>query len=223
MYRYLKSYQRTRELSTVLIFSSLPSIALNNALNMDPKRLIQHNYLAVIAFLVLALAWLEQPPSIARADVFEGLTHRADSTAEGWGFPLEQPVRLVKGFQKPNSDYSAGHRGVDLAAELGQAIFAPTSGTISFAGTVVNREVVTLLHDDGKLISFEPACSDSLVGEKVGKGEVFGWICEPNETYIQHCGLQRCLHYSVRLAGEYLSPLSFLGEQTPSRLLALKP
>lgn len=190
---------------------------------MDPKRLIQNNYLAVMAFLVLALAWLEQPPSVARAEAIPASTAPSWAEADEWVFPLEEPVRLAQGFQKPNSDFSSGHRGIDLAAELSQPILAPASGTLSFVGTVVDREVITIRRSDGKLISFEPACSNTLAGDKVIRAQVIGWVCEPDATYRQHCESERCLHFSVRLAGEYISPLSFIAKQRPSRLLVLRP
>jgi murein DD-endopeptidase MepM/ murein hydrolase activator NlpD len=142
-----------------------------------------------------------------------------------WNPPLEAPVRLVNQYRQPNSDYSAGHRGVDYLVTVGQPILAPADGTVWFAGTVAQRPVLSLKHEGGYLTEFEPACTDLSNGEPVFAGQEIAVVCPALPTYQGHCTKVSCLHFSLRSpvrikgASEYLSPLLFIGGLNPSRLL----
>lgn len=139
----------------------------------------------------------------------------------GWQVPLEAPIRLVNQYRQPNSDYSAGHRGVDYAVEPGQPVLATADGKVWFAGKVVNRGVLSIDHGEQVLSEVEPVCTDLLPGEPVFAGQQVGWVCEADASYKQHCADQTCLHFSVRIGGAYLSPLVFIGGLNPSRLLPI--
>ena len=55
--------------------------------------------------------------------------------AAAWTWPTGGPV--VRPFSLGPDAYAAGqHRGVDVQADVGEAVLAPAAGTISFAGTV---------------------------------------------------------------------------------------
>jgi murein DD-endopeptidase MepM/ murein hydrolase activator NlpD len=136
-----------------------------------------------------------------------------------WRVPLAPPVHLINQFRQPSSDYSAGHRGVDYQVSLGEAVFAPADGLVWFIGRVVNRNVVSLKHGSGILTEFEPVCSTLSPGETVAMGQVIGLVCDANASYRQHCPAARCLHFSLRFEGHYLSPLALIGGLNPSRLL----
>ena len=142
-----------------------------------------------------------------------------------WNPPLEPPVRLVNQYRQPNSDYSAGHRGVDYLVTLDQPILAPADGKVWFAGTVAQRPVLSLKHEGGYLTEFEPACTDLSIGEPVFAGQEIAVVCPALPTYQGHCPKAACLHFSlcspVKTKGgsEYLSPLLFIGGLNPSRLL----
>jgi murein DD-endopeptidase MepM/ murein hydrolase activator NlpD len=142
-----------------------------------------------------------------------------------WNPPLEAPVRLVNQYRQPNSDYSAGHRGVDYLVSIGQPILAPADGKVWFAGTVAQRPVLSIKHDGGYLTEFEPACTDLSAGEPVFAGQEIAVVCHGLSSYLSHCPKATCLHFSLRspakLQGgsEYLSPLLFIGGLNPSRLL----
>lgn len=138
------------------------------------------------------------------------------SASEVWQVPLDQPV-LVNEFRQPNADWSAGHRGVDYLVAEGQTVFASNSGVISFSGVVVNRSVVSIRHDNGLISSYEPVCGSLPLNARVAAGEVFGEACG-NSDYPSHCGLRLCLHFSLRSAYGYLSPLIKIGGLSPSRL-----
>lgn len=136
-----------------------------------------------------------------------------------WTPPLEPPIRLVNLFRQPNSDYSAGHRGVDYLATTGQSVLAPATGEIWFSGRLVNRSLVSIRHAGGLISEVEPVCSDLKKGEPVFAGQQIGVVCAPDSSYRKHCQATTCLHFSIRLVGQYLSPQVFIGGINPSRLL----
>ena len=138
-----------------------------------------------------------------------------------WQIPFESPHRLIRQYVQPNSDYSAGHRGVDYAVSLDDVILAPSDGVISYSANLVNRSVLAISHPGGFKSEFEPACSSHAIGDYVSAGEPVGTVCEAGATYVQHCPEIDCLHFSLRLNGQYLSPLSLIGGLNPSRLLPL--
>lgn len=141
------------------------------------------------------------------------------STSASWQLPFGAPHRLVRQYLQPTSDYSAGHRGVDFEVTLGDKLVAPSAGTISFAKNLVNRQVIAIKHGSNMVSELEPACALLPVGSLVSKGEEIGFACSADDTYRQHCPDQTCLHFSLRVAGKYLSPLALIGGLNPSRLL----
>src|SRR6218665_1835567 len=42
-----------------------------------------------------------------------------------WAWPVPSPIHILEPFRAPLTRYTAGHRGVDLAAEVGGTITAP--------------------------------------------------------------------------------------------------
>ncbi len=133
--------------------------------------------------------------------------------------PVDNP-QLIRSYLQPTSDYSSGHRGVDYRVSFGQPLFAPSSGTIWFAGKVVNREVITVkTADSTALIELEPACASVTTGQSVLVGQSIGKVCDADQGYVQHCSAMRCLHFSYRTKDGYLSPIWIMGQLEPSRLL----
>lgn len=133
-----------------------------------------------------------------------------------WKWPLTQ-IRLLRSFRAPETPYSAGHRGIDLATLTGEIVVAPTDGVIEYSGVVVDRPVVTILHSGGVRSSYEPVSAFLEVGEKVSAGTPFGTI-----GLGLHCE-DTCLHIGVRVNGDYVSPLLFFARVPPARLLPLSP
>lgn len=149
-------------------------------------------------------------------------THPGDSHAtSAWRVPVDKP-ELVNQYRQPNSDYSAGHRGVDYLVTEGQAVFAPSDGEVKFVGKVVDRAVLSIQHGKSLSTTLEPVCSHLSKGEDVATGDLIGHICfEPG--YVSHCGVRKCLHFALKTELGYLSPLVTIGGLTPSRLLPIKP
>lgn len=160
--------------------------------------------------LVTAALWQQQA---ARAGAQE------PPQIDPWQAPLSAPLRLINPYFQPNSDYSAGHRGVDYRVKIDAPVFAPTDSTVWFSGTVVDRSVISLRTASGDLLEFEPVCSPLSLGEKVETGAVIGSICPGTSNYRNHCEGQTCMHFSLRTADGYLSPLVRYGSLAPTVLL----
>jgi murein DD-endopeptidase MepM/ murein hydrolase activator NlpD len=136
-----------------------------------------------------------------------------------WQLPFAAPHRLVRPYLQPTSDYSAGHRGIDLEAHVGETVYAPADGVVRFVGNIVNRAVISLNHQADLLSEFEPVCSSLKAGERIKKGDSIGVLCTPDASYVPHCEHVSCLHFSIRAAGKYFSPQKLIGGLNPSRLL----
>ena len=160
--------------------------------------------LQLASFLAVALSWQLPAPSL-------GAERTMDSPLVG--------SSVVREYRQSETPYSAGHRGIDYEATLGQAVFAPAEGKVHFVGEVVNRQLISLDHDQELLSAFEPVCSQLTEGDSVVSGQLIGEVCEGGASYDPHCQPSICVHFSVRKNGEYLSPLWFTGELKPSRLL----
>jgi murein DD-endopeptidase MepM/ murein hydrolase activator NlpD len=138
------------------------------------------------------------------------------SASEDWRVPVDEP-RLLRAFLQPSEDWSAGHRGVDYLVQEEQPVYAAHSGVVSFVGLVVNRSVVSLRHPNGLVTSVEPVCPGVKLGDYVQTGQQIGFVCV-RDDYPSHCGLDTCLHFSLRSDAGYLSPLVKLRGLSPSRL-----
>lgn len=174
-----------------------------------------------LAVFLLSLGLLLAPP------LPSGATPSSPFSVSSWVPPVAQGLEVVRGFEKPDARWSTGHRGVDLALEAGGEILAPHEGKVVFAGTVVDRQVLTLEHPDGRRSSFEPVTSPLPVGSLVQAGDVIAHL-DPD---VQHCAPRSCLHWGVREPVEtggtakqgldYVNPLTLLGLEGPSVLLPL--
>jgi len=76
---------------------------------------------------------------------------------------------------------------------------------VYFAGRVVDRPIVTLDVGGDLLISVEPVEARVSVGDHVDMGAPIGVVSRGG-----HCDA-RCVHLGVRLNGEYVSALLYLG------------
>jgi murein DD-endopeptidase MepM/ murein hydrolase activator NlpD len=121
--------------------------------------------------------------------------------AGSWSWPLAGAHSISRGYEAPSVFYGAGHRGIDLVADIGQDVLAPADAVVHFVGTVVDRELISL--DHGQYLStFEPVTSTLSEGQRVTRGQVIGTV-----TASTHCS---CLHMGARQGKDYLSPLAML-------------
>lgn len=160
--------------------------------------------------VLLALAAVAVSPAPALAARQSANEQSATGAAPRWAWPIAGPKTILRPFIAPDSAYSAGHRGIDLAAEVGTIVFAPADGVIHFSGTVVDRPVLSIEHPGSLLSSFEPVTSTLSAGATVHRGDPVGTIAANSGANAGHCS-SSCLHFGARLHGRYLSPLNYLG------------
>jgi len=136
-------------------------------------------------------------------------------TSDAWVWPVPAPIRVVSPFRAPPTPYKAGHRGIDLLVEPAATIVAAASGTVSFAGMVAGRGVVAVDHGNGVVSAVEPVAAAVAQGDAVSAGDLIGSV-----TLGGHC-TGDCVHFGVRVHGEYVSPFLFLGGLPRAVLLPL--
>ncbi len=138
--------------------------------------------------------------------------------AARWAWPVDPPHVVTRPFEAPATAYGPGHRGIDIAAEPGAAVRAPADGTVSFAGVVVDRPVVSIRHADGLVSSVEPVVPCVSAGDTVVAGQVVGALAgEPRHEP------DGGLHLGARLHGEYVDPALLLAALRHAVLLPLDP
>ena len=142
----------------------------------------------------------------------------APASASGtWTWPVSGPV--IRGFDPPGSPYGAGHRGIDIAAPDATLVQAPAAGVVTFAGNVGGRLFVTIDHGGGLLST----CS-FLSSLLVHKGEVVVQGQDIARSGTGHVGDSTPnVHLGVRLAGEYVDPMTYLGAASIVDLIRLAP
>jgi len=157
----------------------------------------------LVILSVLLSTSVSPVPTVARA---------AAGTTASWAWPVPVPHRIERPFIAPESAYGAGHRGIDISSTDEATVTAPEDGVVYFAGVVVDRPVLSIAHADGLVSSYEPVESHLPPGTTVRRGDDVGHLLPG------HCA-SVCLHFGVRLYGEYVSPLNYLGGIPHSVLL----
>jgi murein DD-endopeptidase MepM/ murein hydrolase activator NlpD len=121
-------------------------------------------------------------------------------------WPLDGRIEVVRGFDPPTRRWHPGHRGVDLAAGAGEVVRAAGPGVVHFAGTVVDRGVVSVDHG-GLRTTYEPVTPTVAAGDRVAAGDPIG-VLAPGHA---GCPRETCLHWGLRQGEFYLDPLALLG------------
>jgi hypothetical protein len=123
------------------------------------------------------------------------------------------PGAVLQGFDPPASTYGAGHRGVDLAAQPGDAVGAAADGRVTFAGSVAGDIWVSIVHDDGVTTSYGPMADLRVrLGEDLAGSQVLGRLA------VGGHGPERSdagLHWGARIGGRYIDPLGLLEAGVP--------
>ena len=140
----------------------------------------------------------------------------ASAPAQGgdgsWSWPLDS--RRVSGqFDRPDTEYSAGHRGIDLPGRAGEPVRAVARGRITFAGSVAGVGVVTVDHGRERS-TYQPVDPDVKRGDRVLAGEVVGRL----RSSGSHCAIA-CLHLGRLESDTYLDPLDRLASASHVRLV----
>ncbi len=129
---------------------------------------------------------------------------------------LQPPVpgRALTLFDASTTRYSAGHRGVDLAASPGESLRASAAGTVYFAGMVAGRPTLSVDHGGGVRTTYTPALAVVSTGEVVTQGQVVGAV-----GMDDHCQ-SVCLHWGLTDGLDHFDPLAHL-EMPGIRLLPM--
>lgn len=135
----------------------------------------------------------------------------ADAPREGWAWPVPPPATVVSPYEQPAHRYAPGHRGIDLAAD--GDVLAPADGVVAFVGQVAGRQVVTISHPGELVTTLEPVTATISTGDTVRAGDVVGRVSVGGHA------APGTVHFGVRLRGEYINPLSVLGDVPAAILL----
>ena len=131
------------------------------------------------------------------------------------GWPLRPVPEVVARFDPPSTPYGAGHRGVDLAGQVGQTVRSALPGTVTYAGRLAGRGVVVVSHGATRT-TYEPVTARVSVGDLVSTGTPLGSL----QLTGSHCFPRACLHWGWIDGETYLDPLRLVGAG-PVRLLPL--
>ncbi len=105
------------------------------------------------------------------------------------------------------------HKGIDIAAPVGDPILAPAKGVVRFAGNKANGygNMVEIDHGFGYVTRFAHASRLNVrTGETVKRGQVIALVGATGLTSGPH------LHYEVEVGGSSMDPLNFIiGEAIP--------
>jgi murein DD-endopeptidase MepM/ murein hydrolase activator NlpD len=172
----------------------------------------------MVRALVLAalLAFVPALPGADRVGTFgtvvdSGPPRSLTRVAAPWTWPLAPDPQVVHAFRAPPTPWSAGHRGVDLAAVVGQPVLSAGRGRVTFSGVVAGRGVVVVLHPEGLRTSYEPVDQRAPVGTLVHPGSRIGVVGGD----VGHCSPATCLHWGLRRGETYLDPLLLVGLGPP--------
>ncbi|MFI0469427.1 MULTISPECIES: M23 family metallopeptidase [Saccharopolyspora] len=140
-----------------------------------------------------------------------GAPLRASPSADAlFGWPLAPPPAVVRPFEAPAHAFGPGHRGVDLAGEVGQPVLAAGDGVVVYAGWMVDRNLVSIEHTGGLRTTYEPVAPGVSVGDQVTRGQPIGHL-EPGHPECAAEPPLACLHWGARQRLNYLDPLRLLG------------
>lgn len=161
-------------------------------------------------------AWILAPPPPPELEI--PAVTMDDDSASGtpvWTLPLDPIPTVTRPFDPPHP-YGPGHRGIDLGAAPGAAVLAPDNGVIHFVGWVVDRPVLSIVHANGLISSFEPVVATLEKGDAVLRGVVVGHLAT-DPTHSPTGGL----HLGARDGETYIDPLALLGAVPRAILLPL--
>ena len=123
--------------------------------------------LSLIVTVVGTLLIIATPPGAAAP-------HR-----ERWQWPTGGPVTVIEGFSPPAHDWLPGRRGVTLQYPAPSPVYACASGTVTVAGPIAGRGVISIRHDVGGRVvwsTYLPVTPSVAVGDHVEKGDVVGVV-----------------------------------------------
>jgi murein DD-endopeptidase MepM/ murein hydrolase activator NlpD len=181
---------------------SRPGITPDGTLGRVPLRVL----LALVALTAALTALLAVVLAPGAAATDSAAAESRQAPARLWTAPLGGDLHVTRVFDRPSSDYGAGHRGADLAGVPGQPVLAAGAGVVLFAGMVAGRPVVSIGHANGLRTTYEPVDPSVAAGQVVARGSPIGTVT----TGHAGCPSGACLHWGLRRGEAYLDPLSLL-------------
>ena len=141
--------------------------------------------------------------------------------------PLWMPVAgaVVRGFDTRAGPFGPGHRGIDIAASVGELVRSPTAGRVVFAGRVAGTNWVSLLVAPGVLVTLGPLLDPATTADRVRLRTPVGRVGPGHPPPpVGRAGSGRegaTLHLSVRVDGVYVDPFAYLVDRPRPRLAPL--
>ena len=131
--------------------------------------------------------------------------------AEAWTWPVEGEV--ITPYRYGGDPFAAGqHRGIDIAAPVGEAVRAATAGTVTFAGTAGDSGLTVAVRTADGRFDTSYLHLDALgvsEGEDVPEGAELGTA----GTTGSRSAVAPHVHFGVRASGDdhaYRDPMRFL-------------
>ncbi|MCD7880568.1 MAG: peptidoglycan DD-metalloendopeptidase family protein [Clostridiales bacterium] len=151
--------------------------------------------------------------------VAETAAEEAVQTAETEedGFTAPVSGEAVAAFSDSELTYNAAledwrtHNGVDLAAQVGEEVYAALDGEVlSVESDPLLGTVITLNHGDGLMTIYGNLSEEVAVrqGDKVSAGQVIGTV---GETAAGESNEGGWLHFAVKKDGVLVDPMEYLG------------
>ncbi|MGL5857424.1 MAG: M23 family metallopeptidase [Angustibacter sp.] len=160
--------------------------------------------LTALACMLPVVPGVAAPPPAAPRPASSGAEPR-------WAWPLDPQPAVAAPFQAPPTPWSAGHRGVDLTARVGQPVLSAATGRVSFSGVIAGRGVLAITHSGGLRTTYEPVTARLPIGTTVQGGQQVGKLA----ATPGHCAPQTCLHWGLRRGEQYLNPLAMISAGPP--------
>lgn len=121
------------------------------------------------------------------------------------GFQMMWPVESHR-ISNPYGERNLGfHTGIDIAAQLGEDIYAAQDGVVVYSGFKGTYGYMVIINHNNDVSTSYAHCSKLLVnaGEKVAKGEVIGYVGNTGRSTGPH------LHFEVRENDTTVDPMDY--------------
>lgn len=128
---------------------------------------------------------------------------------------------VVRGFDARAGPYGPGHRGIDVAASVGEVVRAPAAGKVVFAGPVAGTTWASIRVAPGVVVTVGPLQGELVTAGRVRMGTPVGGVAPGHAP--GSAGEPATLHLSLRVDGEYVDPLAYLIDRPRPRLAPLPP
>lgn len=101
--------------------------------------------------------------------VFATLSTFPTASADSARIAHSKPVlgAVVREYSPPSKRWLAGHRGVDLAASVGDPIYASAAGSVSFSGSINGMTSISITHANGIRTTYQPVQATVEKGQRV--------------------------------------------------------